>query len=167
MSDFTIKDSGEREQQGEMVRDTEDGKLDYSNLFLWYEPMGTRYAAHMTAGRKKYPDPKPGVPNWTLTPITEEQMQRFMRSADRHYKQWRRGDTDEDHAAAVLFNINGAEYVRERLDRDDSDSGGSDQEMGVDSYSDYLALSGLDDATISVAKRALAEYEARRERESC
>jgi predicted oxidoreductase len=29
--------------------------------------------------------------------------------------QWFLGDRDEDHAAAVLFNINGAEYVREKM----------------------------------------------------
>jgi hypothetical protein len=29
--------------------------------------------------------------------------------------QWFRGDSDEDHAAAVIFNINGFEYVKEKL----------------------------------------------------
>lgn len=116
---FIIKDSGSREQHDTgMVRDTEEGKADFTNLFLWFEPMGTRYATHMTAGRQKYPDPEPGVPNWTLAPITPELEQRFRRSASRHFKQWLRGDTDEDHAAAVMFNINGAEFVRAQLEED-------------------------------------------------
>lgn len=114
VTDFTIKDSGKREQMGAMVRDVEDGKPDLTNLMLWFEPMGTRYAEHMTKGRNKYEDID-GRPNWTHTPITEEQVARFVRSACRHFKQWLRGDTDEDHASAILFNVNGAEYVRERL----------------------------------------------------
>lgn len=153
MSDFEIKDSGAREHQGEMMRDTEEGKPDLLNLILWFEPMGTRYAEHMTKGRKKYPDPKPGVPNWTLTPITEEQRQRFMRSAARHLKQWLRGDTDEDHAAAVLFNINGAEYVKERLDRDDGDSDGPGQEVGMAAGPGAMALERPDHERASIATR--------------
>jgi len=118
---YAIKDSGQREMfDGGMVRDIEEGKIDYTNLFEWFEPMGTRYAEHMTKGRAKYPDPEPGVPNWTLADPTPEMYQRFKRSAARHFKQWLRGDTDEDHAAAVLFNINGAEYVKERLTCNDA-----------------------------------------------
>ncbi len=30
--------------------------------------------------------------------------------------QWYGGNTDEDHAAAVIFNINGWEYVSEKLE---------------------------------------------------
>lgn len=115
VSDYQIKDSGARaEFDSGMVRDTAEDKIDFSNLFVHFEPMGTRYAIHLTKGRNKYPDPEPGVPNWTLASGGEE-LQRFLQSADRHYKQWRRGDTDEDHAAAVLFNINGAEYVRGKM----------------------------------------------------
>lgn len=115
---FVIKDSGARaEFESGMVRDTDEEKIDFSNLFVHFEPMGTRLAQHLTIGRKKYPDPKPGVPNWTLAQ-GEEELQRFLESADRHYKQWRMGMTDEDHAAAVMFNINGAEYVRERMRND-------------------------------------------------
>lgn len=116
---MNIKDSGEREAfDGGMVRDTEAGKVDYTNLYQHFEPMGTRYAEHMTAGRVKYEDLLPGVPNWTATPITYEARERFTRSASRHFKQWLRGDRDEDHAAAVMFNINGAEFVDERLASD-------------------------------------------------
>lgn len=135
MSEFAIKDSGKRQEfDGGMVRDTEDDKLDYTNLLQWFEPMGTRYAAHMTKGRTKYPDPEPGVPNWTLADITPEAEQRFRRSASRHFKQWLAGETDEDHAAAVLFNINGAEYVKERLGRNKDVGYGEGQEMGVVTY---------------------------------
>jgi hypothetical protein len=43
-----------------------------------------------------------------------EEYERFRESAFRHFLQWFNGETDEDHAAAVYFNINGAEYVLAR-----------------------------------------------------
>jgi hypothetical protein len=70
--------------------------------------------AHVTKGAAKYPDVKPGVPNWTLAAGPEE-YQRFKDSAFRHFIQWYENERDEDHAAAVLFNINGAEYVRDKM----------------------------------------------------
>ena len=117
-NEYTIKDGGKREAVGDagMVRDTEDGKLDWSNLFQWFEPMASRYVAHMTKGRAKYPDPEPGIPNWSLAPATQEAYERFKRSFLRHVVQYIRGDTDEDHAAAIMFNLNGMEYVRGRMD---------------------------------------------------
>ena len=118
---YTIKDSGARaEFDSGMVRDTEDDKVDYLNLFDVFEPMGTRLAAHLTKGRKKYPDAAPGVPNWKLA-SGDEELQRYRRSAARHMKQWLAGDTDEDHAAAVIFNINGAEHVRAMKARNNSE----------------------------------------------
>jgi hypothetical protein len=111
--DFTIKDSGERKQfTNGMVRDVETGKVDFDRALDG--PMFERWAAHLTKAVPKYADVKPGVPNWTLAD-DEEALVRFRKSAVRHFLQWRRGDTDEDHAAAVFFNLNGYEYVKERL----------------------------------------------------
>jgi hypothetical protein len=45
----------------------------------------------------------------------DEEMARFKESACRHFVQWMRGDVDEDHAAALFFNVCGFEYVRERV----------------------------------------------------
>lgn len=95
-----------------MVRDTTEGKIDYLNPR--FGPMFKRWAEHLTKGRQKYPDPSPGVPNWTLA-AGEEEFQRARQSAARHFEQWLAGDTDEDHAAAVYFNINLAEYVKGKL----------------------------------------------------
>lgn len=107
---FIIKDSGARQEfAGGMVRDTTEGKPDYLNVTLG--PMLDRWAEHTTKGRLKYPDVEPGVPNWTLAQGIEEEL-RAKSSALRHLLQWLRGDTDEDHAAAVFFNLNLAEYVR-------------------------------------------------------
>jgi len=111
--DFIIKDSGERAQFASgMVRDVTTGKLDWWRLLVG--PMARRLVAHVTKGAVKYPDVRPGVPNWTLAAGAAE-LARFKDSAFRHFIQWYEGDTDEDHAAAVIFNVNGAEYVKARL----------------------------------------------------
>ncbi len=108
-----IKDSGKRaEFASGMVRDTSEGKTRF--LGIRFGPMFWRWASHCTKGQQKYPDPTPGVPNWTLA-NSEEELQRFKESAATHFEQWLRGDTDEDHAAGVFFNINGAEYTKARV----------------------------------------------------
>ena len=101
---YEIKDSGERQQfAGGMVRDVATDKTDYS--LILDGPMFTRWAEHLTNGAKKYEKR-----NWMKASSSAE-YDRFRESALRHFIQWYNGDTDEDHAAAVFFNINGAEYV--------------------------------------------------------
>lgn len=105
---FVVKDSGEREQfDSGMVRDTEDGKIDYT--LVLDGPMFDRWAAHLTKGAVKY-EPR----NW-MKATGEAEWLRFRRSFLRHAFQWLRGDRDEDHAAAIFFNVNGAEYVLPNL----------------------------------------------------
>lgn len=112
-NNFIVKDSGERQSFASgMVRDTQAGKTDFSRILDG--PMVERWAVHLTKGAVKYPDVKPGVANWTLA-NGEEELVRFKKSALRHFLQWYRGDVDEDHAAAVFFNINGKEYVQAKL----------------------------------------------------
>jgi hypothetical protein len=118
---FTIKDSGERQSfESGMVRDIADDKADVELIFNG--PMADRWAEHLTKGAKKYPDVSLGVPNWTLARGLAE-LVRFRKSAVRHFRQWLRGDVDEDHAAAVFFNMNGYEYVRERMAEDEDARG--------------------------------------------
>lgn len=95
-----------------MVRDTCTGKPDVDRVLDG--PLLLRWAEHLTKGGAKYPDVAPGVPNWTLAQGVEE-AKRFRRSAVRHLIQWANGDRDEDHAAAVVFNLNGYEYVRDKI----------------------------------------------------
>lgn len=110
---FEIKDSGTREEfKSGMVRDTAQDKVDYTRVLDG--PMHDRWAEHLTKGEIKYPDVAPGIPNWTLAE-GEQELIRFKKSAARHFRQWMRGDTDEDHAAATYFNINGYEYVKQKL----------------------------------------------------
>lgn len=109
---FIVKDSGKREEfSSGMMRDTAEDKIDFS--LPLNGPMFERWAAHLTKGAKKYPDVKPGSPNWMLA-RGDAELARFKKSAVRHFIQWYNGMTDEDHAAAVFFNINGAEYVKNR-----------------------------------------------------
>lgn len=113
MTNFVVKDSGAREAlAGGMVRDTSAGK---SNPLLTRDgPMFRRWAEHLDKGAIKYE-----ARNWmkalaaTDRADRERTKQRFLESAARHFEQWLRGERDEDHAAAVYFNINGYEAMRE------------------------------------------------------
>jgi hypothetical protein len=119
---FTITDSGEREQfAGGMQRDTTAGK---SRPDLVRDgPMLLRWVAHLTKGAVKYI-----ARNW-MRATGEEEYNRFLESADRHYTiwyTWRKYAVNiedannptslpltEDHAAALFFNVNGVEYLQE------------------------------------------------------
>lgn len=106
--EFIIKDSGKRKEfSGGMVRDTTEDKIDY--LLIKDGPMFKRWASHLTKGAKKYTKR-----NWMLA-SGQEEYERFRESAFRHMIQWIDGDVSEDHASAVFFNINGAEYLKEKL----------------------------------------------------
>lgn len=108
MAQFVVKDSGRRQQfKSGMVRDTHEGKLLYS--LALDGPMFLRWVTHLTKGAIKY-----AVRNWMQADGAEE-LERFRESALRHFLQWYWGEDDEDHGAAVFFNINSAEYVKARM----------------------------------------------------
>jgi hypothetical protein len=111
---YEIKDSGTRtEFAGGMVRDADAGnKTDYTSVM--FGPMLERWAVHCTKGRIKYPDSEPGIPNWTLASSIEEWLH-ARGSLLRHLMAFLRGEQDEDHAAAIMFNVNVMEYTRERI----------------------------------------------------
>lgn len=109
---FETKDSGKRETfESGMVRDTQENKTLYHLVFDG--PMIHRWAGLLTRGAKKYTEG-----NWMKAEGVEE-LNRFRSSAARHFVQWIMGEPDEDHAAAVVFNINGHEYVKDRLNAED------------------------------------------------
>jgi hypothetical protein len=102
---FTIKDSGKREEfSGGMIRDTAEGKINYA--LVADGPMLKRWAEHLTKGAKKY-----AKRNW-MKAEGQEEYERARESAFRHFMQWFNGETDEDHASAVFFNINETEYLK-------------------------------------------------------
>lgn len=111
-SKFTVKDSGKREMYlSGMVRDTQQGKPDYTLLPIEFL---TRWANHMTKGAQKY-----GRHNWRLAD-SQDELDRFKASAFRHLIQWLNGETDEDHGAAVAYNIAAADFVKGRLESNGS-----------------------------------------------
>jgi hypothetical protein len=115
MTEFVTKDSGVREEYDSgMVRDTQDGKPRFNLMYPlnvpFNEQMLTRLAALMTRGIEKY-----GDRNWEKANSAEE-LKRFKESAHRHFIQWLTGNTDEDHAAAVMFNLIAAESTKWKLE---------------------------------------------------
>jgi hypothetical protein len=111
---WETKDSGERvEFDTGMQRDTAEGKPRFdliTPLRLPYEEqMITRWAGLMARGAEKY-----DARNWEKA-CTVDELSRFQDSAFRHFMQWHLGLRDEDHAAAIYFNVQGAEYVRYQL----------------------------------------------------
>lgn len=105
---FQTKDSGKRQDYASgMRRDIQEGKPRYD---LIYEPLLTRWAELMARGADKY-----GENNWQLANSREE-LARFKASGWRHFIQAMRGDGDEDHYAAVCFNLAAILYLEDKLD---------------------------------------------------
>lgn len=75
-------------------------------------------SVHFEEGSKKYPPDDSGTPNWQKgIPASS-----YIDSAVRHYLKWRRGDEDERHDRAFLWNILCLMWTlkREEEKRDDS-----------------------------------------------
>jgi len=107
---YITKDSGKREEYPSgMRRDVTDGKIDYSLIDI---DMLDRWAALMTRGAKKY-----GKRNWELA-NSQEELDRFKSSAFRHFIQWYKGETDEDHCSAVIFNLSAYEKIKKKIEND-------------------------------------------------
>lgn len=115
--DFVVKAGGPQiVGAGGMVRSSAEGKTDFS--LPLDGAMFQRWADHLTKATR----PPANYPkrNWLRaregTPDERRAtMERARESAVRHFIQWYRGDLDEDHAAAVFFNINVHETVKETL----------------------------------------------------
>jgi len=102
----TIKDSGNRTT---FVTGAERDVQHNKGFFhLLSDITLTRLAIHMERGAIKY-----GPRNWEQgIPLSS-----FYNSAIRHALAWLRGDTDEDHAAAWLWNIHGLIHTEELIRR--------------------------------------------------
>ena len=115
MRQFETKDSGKRQDyESGMRRDIQENKPRY-DLIVPLEGvcMLDRWADLMYRGMVKY-----GERNWEKANSLVE-LVRFKASAFRHFMQWFRGLEDEDHAAAVYFNIQCSETVKERLAKEE------------------------------------------------
>lgn len=116
MTDYQTKDSGKRaEFETGMVRDTEEGKARFDLVIpagiAYEDQMLTRLAMLMSRGAEKYE-----ARNWEKA-ATQKELDRYYSSAFRHFMQWLTGETDEDHAAAVIFNITAAETVKTKMSK--------------------------------------------------
>jgi len=108
---FITKTSDTKEQlAGGMVRSTSEGKTLFH--LVTRGPMLRRWAELLTRGAKVY-----GADNWMLAlkatdPVERQKTKdRYQESAFRHFIQFMEGDRTEDHAAAVIFNLNGYEAM--------------------------------------------------------
>jgi hypothetical protein len=116
VTEYVTKDSGERASyESGMIRDTQAGKARF-DLFIadgvpYKDQLFTRIAELMTRGIEKY-----GERNWELAG-SDEEIARFRASAFRHFMQWFCGELDEDHAAAVIFNLLAAETTEFKMKR--------------------------------------------------
>jgi hypothetical protein len=123
---FITQDSGNRVYfNSGMHRDTNKGKprpdlliplgqtndRHYEASFLW------RFVMLLTRGAEKY-----DARNWEQA-AGQEEMQRAKESAFRHFMLWYFGVRDEDHGAAVAFNIMVAEYVLWRQGQEQENAG--------------------------------------------
>lgn len=103
--EFETLDSGEREEfETGARRDSREGKGRYDLIPV--EPL-RRWALLMERGAKKY-----GDRNWEKG----MNLSRFIDSAMRHLEQLRDGQTDEDHAAAVLFNVGAYMHTKKEIE---------------------------------------------------
>ena len=106
-----LKDSGKRLQfESGMVRDVDDTKPAFDLVIPegipYNELMLTRWAELLRKGAIKY-----SRRNWEKADSTDE-LDRAKASAFRHFMQWFSGETDEDHAAAIFFNVNEVETIK-------------------------------------------------------
>ncbi len=105
---YKTKDSGKRVGfKSGMVRDIADDKPRYDLIPIWALK---RLAELYGRGAKKY-----GDNNWQLANSGEE-LQRFKGSAWRHFTQYMQGDQDEDHMAAIMFNIIAHEQTKNKIE---------------------------------------------------
>lgn len=103
--------------EGGGMRDSQTGKPRFDLLVPENMPFDkqylTRCARLLAKGADHYEDR-----NWEKFG-DKEALNRARSSAFRHFMQWFTGETDEDHAASVFFNIQAAEYIAWKLGNDD------------------------------------------------
>jgi len=112
---YETKDSGVRNHfDSGMQREPDTGRPRFDLLLPetvpYEEQLLTRCAELMARGAAKY-----ASRNWEKANSPAE-LERMKSSAFRHFMQWMTGETDEDHAAAVLFNILAAESTAYKIE---------------------------------------------------
>ncbi len=111
---YITKDSGKRQNyKSGMRRDLQDGKPRFDLTIPKGQPYNEtilyRWANLMERGMAKY-----GYRNWEKA-NSQEELNRFKQSAFRHFMQWISNEDDEDHVAAILFNMNAVEWLKKKI----------------------------------------------------
>jgi hypothetical protein len=117
VNQFVTKDNGERSHYASgMMREPGAGKPRFDLLIpdgVPYEAQFlTRCAELLARGAAKYEER-----NWELASGAEE-LTGFRAAAFRHFMQWLCGDRSEDHAAAAVFNLLGAETTLWKIEKE-------------------------------------------------
>ena len=99
--------------EGGGMRDSQNGKPRFDLLLPESIPFErqylTRCALLLAKGADHYEDR-----NWEKF-NGPDALSRAKSSAFRHFMQWITGEEDEDHAAAVFFNVMAVEYIKEKM----------------------------------------------------
>jgi hypothetical protein len=103
-------DRDTRRYESGVIRGDNTGKTDYT--LALDGPLFERWAQLLTENVESK-----GKRNW-MNARTQEDYDRFRESFLRHALSVLRGDEDEDHAAAVVFNLNGMLYTQQNLGGD-------------------------------------------------
>lgn len=117
MNKFSTKDWWTRKTfSSGMLREISDNKPRFDLMIPLEVPyeqqLLTRFANLMARWADKYKER-----NWEVA-CTQDELNRFRESAIRHFFQWFTNTEDwEDHAAAIIFNIQWAEYVKYKLSK--------------------------------------------------
>lgn len=112
---YVTKDSGKKSEYGDgMVRDTTEGKPQFPLLFPkgvpYEDQLITRVAELYMRGGIKY-----GARNWEKS-RTEESLAHHEDALMRHVIKFLIGTEDgEDHAAAVVWNVNAVDLTRRKI----------------------------------------------------
>lgn len=111
---YVTKDSGKRiDYDSGMRRDVQEGKPRFDLIcplsMPYNETLLYRLAMLLERGMSKY-----GYRNWEKA-NSEEELRRFYASLWRHFMQFIAGEEDEDHAAAIIFNLNAILYLKWKL----------------------------------------------------
>jgi hypothetical protein len=112
--EYKTKDSGKRiNYKSGMLRDTSKDKPRFDLIIpinqKYEETLLYRWAMLLMRGAQKYSER-----NWEKANSIEE-LSRAKESAFRHFIQAISGETDEDHFAAVCFNLNEVIYIMNKL----------------------------------------------------
>jgi hypothetical protein len=115
---YVTKDSGVREEfDSGMLRDTDEGKANFHLLLhegvAYEDQFLTRFAHLLTRGAKKYSKRNFEKGN------SRDELERAKESLFRHMIQYLCGETDEDHAMAICFNVLLAELVKTKMRGDE------------------------------------------------